>query len=255
MDSLYSSWNNTCKRIVDNKETEWKRDRDVYGMLEHLPGEYANVYLDLTLQRGIPASAIQKYTSLVDSIGKAGTSAYVRGNDIIDSSTTCLRYLYHAVEIVDLLVSHSTIPSIVEIGGGYGGLAVAVDFILTFRKIQGPVQYTILDLPGPNKLQKYYTDHFTLNSIRVNVENGESYGTDLDLPSVFIVSNYCIAEMGDENRNKYIQTFFTKPSIVGGYMQWNSEAPINLPHTFSTKIEDEHPQTGPNNKTVVFRKL
>ena len=91
MDSLYSSWNNTCKRIVDNKETEWKRDRDVYGMLEHLPGEYANVYLDLTLQRGIPASAIQKYTSLVDSIGKAGTSAYARGNDIIHSSTTCLR--------------------------------------------------------------------------------------------------------------------------------------------------------------------
>jgi len=255
MDSLYCVWNNTCNRIVDNKETEWKRDRGVYGMLEHLPGEYANVYLDLTLQKGIPLRAIQQYTSLVDSIGKAGTYPYLRGNDVIHSSSTCLRYLYHAVEIVDLLTTYSTIPSIVEIGGGYGGLAVAINFMLTFRNIQGPVQYTILDLPGPNKLQKYYTNHFTLNSIRFNAVNGESYGADLDLPSVFIVSNYCLAEMGDENRNKYIQTFFTKPSVVGGYMQWNSGAPINLPPVFSSKIELENPQTGHYNKTVVFSKL
>jgi hypothetical protein len=248
-------WNETCNRIVDNKETEWKRDREVYAMLEHVPGEYANVYLDLTLQRGIPVNTIQQYTSLVDSIGKSGTYPYIRGKNVIHSSSTCLRYLYHAVEIVDLLAAHSTIPSIVEIGGGYGGLAVAINFMLTFRNIQGPVQYTVLDLPGPNKLQKYYTDHFTLNSIRFNVVNGELYGADIDLPSVFIISNYCLGEMGDENRGKYIQTLFTKSSVVGGYLQWNSDAPINLPTMFSSKIEDESPQTGPNNKTVVFSKL
>jgi hypothetical protein len=225
-------------------------------MLEHVPGEYTNVYLDLTLQSGIPASAIQQYTSLVDSIGKPGTYPYVRGKDVIHSSSTCLRYLYHAVEIVDLLTTYSTIPSVVEIGGGYGGLAVAVDFILRFRNVTDTVQYTILDLPGPNKLQKYYTNHFKLKSLLFNAVNSESYGADIDHPSVFIISNYCLAEMGDENRNKYIQTLFTKPSVVGGYLQWNSGAPINLPPAFSsTKIEVEHPQTGPYNKTVIFSKL
>jgi len=255
MDSLYSVWNETCNRIVDNRETEWKRDREVHAMLEHVPGEYANVYLDLTLKKGIPASAIHKYTALVDSIGKAGTYPYVRGNDVIHSSSTCLRYLYHAVEIVDLLTTYPTIPSVVEIGGGYGGLAVAINFMMTFRNIRGPVQYTILDLPGPNKLQKYYTDQFTLDSLMLNVVNGELYGASVDFPSVFVVSNYCLAEMGDENRNKYIQTLFTKPTIVGGYLQWNSGALINLPNVFSTKIEDEHPQTGPDNKTVIFTRL
>jgi hypothetical protein len=255
MDSLYSVWNETCNRIVDNKETGWKRDREVYAMLEHVPGEYSNVYLDLTLLKGIPVSAIQKYTSLVDSIGNSGTYPYIRGNDTIHSSSTCLRYLYHAVEIVDLLTTYSTIPSVVEIGGGYGGLSVAIDFILTLRNVNGPVQYTILDLPGANKLQKYYTDQFTLNSIHLKVVNGESYGFDIDFPSVFIISNYCLAEMGEENRGKYIQTLFTKSSVIGGYLQWNSGAPIALPDTFLCKIEDEHPQTGPNNKTVIFNKL
>ena len=255
MDSLYCVWNDTCNRIVDNKEIEWKRDKEVHAMLEHVPGEYTNVYLDLTLQSGIPASAIQQYTSLVDSIGKPGTYPYVRGKDVIHSSSTCLRYLYHAVEIVDLLTTYSTIPSVVEIGGGYGGLAVAVDFILRFRNLKDTVRYTILDLPGPNKLQKYYTNHFKLKSLLFNVENSESYGADIDHPSVFIISNYCLAEMGDENRNKYIETLFTKPSVVGGYLQWNSGAPINLPAAVSTKIEVEHPQTGPYNKTVIFRKL
>ena len=49
MDSLYNSWFNTCNRIVEDSEASWKRDKDVHYMLEHVHGDYANVYLDLIL--------------------------------------------------------------------------------------------------------------------------------------------------------------------------------------------------------------
>ena len=59
MDPLYNSWFNTCNRIVENNETSWKKDTDVYYMLEHVPGEYANVYLDLLLKNCISFMMVQ----------------------------------------------------------------------------------------------------------------------------------------------------------------------------------------------------
>jgi hypothetical protein len=253
MDSFYVSWNDTCVHIVEHNETNWKQDATVHGMLEHVPGEYANKYLDLILERGITIDAIQRYTSMVDAIGNPGKDNYVRGYSTLQSSTTCLRYLYHAIEIVELLADCPVSPHVVEIGGGYGGLVVAIDFILTLQNIKEKIDYTILDLPGPNKLQKYYTDNFSLTSVTLHFVNGESYGAELMFPSMFVISNYCLAEMGDQHRQRYIQTIFSKPFIVGGYMQWNSDAPTNFLDEFSSKIEEENPKTGPYNKTIIFR--
>jgi len=255
MDSLYVSWNDTCDRIVKNNETNWKQDSVVNYMLEHVHGEYANKYLDLILKKGVTTDEVQKYASMVDSVGNPGKDYYTRGNSTIQSSTTCLRYLYHAIEIVELLAEYPIIPSVVEIGGGYGGLVIAIDFMLGVRNVNRHIDYTILDLSGPNKLQKYYTDSVGLKSVNIHFVNGERYGSELDVSSIFIISNYCLAEMGDQNRENYIQTLFSKPSIVGGYLQWNSDAPTDFLDRFSCKTEEENPKTGPYNKTIVFRRV
>lgn len=73
-------------------------------------------------------------------------------------SLTTLKYAYNALEIVDFLKEHSP-KNIVEIGGGYGGLAVILSGLLDFET------YTLIDLPETCQLiDKYISSYENLNS-------------------------------------------------------------------------------------------
>jgi len=258
MDSLYTAWQETCVRIVKTNEQSWKQEKDVYYMLEHVPGEYANVYLDLILSSGISIETIQEYSTLVDSIGKAHQHSFTRNSYTIISSTTCLRYLYHAIDIVNKLnpiFQKSILPTLVEVGGGYGGLSVAINYILQKQNSSFKLNYKIVDLANVIHLQSFYTSKFVLNNINLEFIDSTTYGAGIDSSNIFLISNYCLAEMGEGNRQSYINSLFTKSTIVGGYLQWNSDAPLEFLNRFETTITKECPQTGPDNKTVVFYKL
>lgn len=258
MDSLYNSWFNACDRIVENHESSWKRDTDVHYMLEHVPGEYANIYLDLLLKNGISIETIQEYTDMVDTIGNANRHPFIRNTKTLLSSTTCLRYLYHALDIIENLqncFNINIVPTIVEIGGGYGGLAVAINYILRLKNIPYVLNYIIIDLTNVQKLQAYYTSNFQLNQINLSFINSDQYGKNINSSNIFIISNYCLAEMGELNRKKYKEGIFTNTSIIGGYLQWNSGAPVDFLNSFKTEIKDEYPMTGAENKTITFYNL
>jgi hypothetical protein len=258
MDSLYNSWFNVCNRIVENREISWKRDTDVYYMLEHVPGEYANIYLDLLLKNGISIETIQAYTDTVDTIGNANRHPFIRNNKTLLSSTTCLRYLYHALDILEnlqIFFNKNIVPTIVEIGGGYGGLAVAINYMLRLKNISHVLNYIIIDLTNVQKLQAYYTSSFQLNQINISFIDSKEYGKNINSSNIFIISNYCLAEMGESNRQKYKEEIFTNRSVIGGYLQWNSGAPVYFLNRFKTEIKDEYPMTGPDNKTITFYNL
>lgn len=68
-------------------------------------------------------------------------------------SLTTLKYAYNALEIVEY-VKDSSINKIVEIGGGYGGLAVVLGGILDFS------EYTLVDLPETCKLVDKYISNY-----------------------------------------------------------------------------------------------
>jgi hypothetical protein len=90
-------------------------------MLEHVPGEYARIYLDLIVTSGLSFHEIQTYTNLVDQIGDAQRHTFPCYSEALQSSTTCLRYLWHAIEIVNHLNDYfekGVIPTLVELGGG-----------------------------------------------------------------------------------------------------------------------------------------
>jgi hypothetical protein len=255
MDSLYNTWQQTCLTIAESRESSWKQDRTVHYMLEHVPGEYARIYLDLIVTSGLSFHEIQTYTNLVDQIGDAQRHTFPCYSEALQSSTTCLRYLWHAIEIVNHLNDYfekGVIPTLVELGGGYGGLAVAVNYILQLRKKEGKLQYKIVDLTNVQKLQAYYTSQFTLDCINLEFVDSEQYGANINASNIFIVSNYCIAEMGEANRRNYIDALFSKKEILGGYLQWNSPASTDCLNQFRLDITEEHPKTGPNNKTVIF---
>jgi len=224
-------------------------------MLEHVFVDSANVYLDLIIKHGISIENIQAYTNTVDTIGNAHRHSFIRDNKTLVSSTTCLRYLYHALDILQVLENYfnkNIIPTIVEIGGGYGGLAFAINYILQLKNIPYVLNYIIVDLTNVQKLQAHYTSNFQLNKINLSFIDSEQYGKNISSSNIFIISNYCLAEMGEVNRQKYIEGIFTNSSIVGGYLQWNSDASFYFLNRFKTEIKDEYPKTGPKNKSITF---
>jgi hypothetical protein len=241
MDDLYAAWNEVCLNV--DIRGQWKRNPTTVGMLEHVSKAFAETYLDLCLAAGVPLEVIQAYARRVDAIGRAQVEIF-RRDRVLVASCTCLRYFWHALEIVEFASD-----DIVELGGGYGGLVVAIAAVREFLGIQTPLKYTIIDLPGPNCLQSKYIACFPLGDIDVHIQDGRDFGSTIERP-ISLISHYCLAEMGETNRQQYIATLM--PNVVKGCFQWNSEASIDFLADYNVQIFDENPKTGPNNKTIKF---
>ena len=239
MENLYIAWNAKSVEISNGNVQSWKRCSEVCHMLEHVAGSHTIVYIQKLLTEGIPKQIIQDYAKLCDSVG----DPYVYTFEGIQTSTTCIRYLYHALQIVNM---NAEMPlHIVEIGGGYGGLALAVDFISKFKNVTIP-KYSIVDLPSVQELQKFYLNKFELSfDVKFSISVSSPF---------FLVSNYALSEMSSEYRNVYIKTMIL-PHAHMGFLVWNSgDGYEELVREFNCNIEKEDPQTGPDNVVIVFRK-
>jgi hypothetical protein len=207
-------------------------------MLEHLPGQQAVIYIKLCKEEGLTDTQIQAYADMCDSVGNPNRCFFSEVN--LTFSPTSMRYLYHATQI---LKANKELP-IVELGAGYGGLALAINYVSTLWNKLVPA-YIIIDLPGPKVLQEHYLNNF---SIKFPVH----WSDGTNLPACFFVSNYALAEISEENRSKYISYVFD--SVLSGFMVWNSGASFEfLSKKFkSVQVEDEYPQTGHINKVIRF---
>ncbi len=239
MDSLYSEWNKKALEISEGKIPEWKsKCSEVYYMLEHVAGHDAIQFAKQCLQEGLTHSQIQNYAKLCDSVGSPHVYYYPELN--LSFSTTCIRYLYHATQIIKM---KPNLP-IVEIGGGYGGLALAINYVANLKNVSIPV-YIIIDLPNVQKLQEYYLNHFSLNF-------PVFFSSTYEVPC-FLVSNYALAEMGESNRNNYISDFIY-PYVQAGFLAWNSASSYDfLNEKYEYTVEEEKPKTGPDNKIIRFK--
>ena len=239
MDDLYSAWNQKALEISKGGVADWKsKCPEVYYMLEHVAGHDTIEFAKHCLREGMTVEQIQTYANLCDSVGSPHVYHFTEVG--IRSSTTCIRYLYHALQIVNM---NPHLP-IVEIGGGYGGLALAVNYVANLKNKTVPC-YIIIDLPNVQSLQKYYLDQFKLNFPVLFSTTYEN--------NCFLVSNYALAEMGESNRLNYIQSFIF-PYVQQGFLAWNSQAPFTfLDEKFTYTVEDENPKTGPDNKVIRFK--
>jgi hypothetical protein len=238
MEDMYTEWNKTATELASSDTNDWKTSRNVHQMLEHLAGEYALVYINLIRKEGLTDAQIQAYADMCDALGTP--SRYFFTEVGLSFSPTCIRYLYHATQIVKI---SSKLP-IVELGAGYGGLVVAIDYVSKLWNTKVP-SYSIIDLPGACLLQKRYLKNFSL-SFPVFWPSVES------ISSCFLVSNYALSEINEENRNKYIDTLF--PKVLAGFMVWNSDASTEFLNKYSVLSEPEYPMTG-NNRVIRFHSL
>jgi putative sugar O-methyltransferase len=269
-DDIYSKYAQFLKNVDRESSlfSHFKRDRYFMEILEHV-GE-ATGFEYKTLIENEFHKKIQEYkniSDLNDSIGNPIVYTY----DEITMSPTNLRYIYHALLIKSKCDAWFTKKQIkiVEIGGGYGGLALFIKQILRDYEID----YTIVDLPEPSALQHKYLSQVNLSEVKtVSCFDIDTLATEkFDL----VISNYCISEISEENKNQYFEKLIKncdKKFFVWNFLTLESSSflwkklkvkkvlalfGVYPPIKYVTKkeyvFEKERPQTGGINAFIYSR--
>jgi hypothetical protein len=245
--NLYNNWTQIAEWIVQTNQTEWKSNPHVHSILEHVSYHLATAYA-----KGITFSSdlVQYLVAINDKYGGSRVEQF----NTIQSSCSSLRYVKHAEDICNYLKSKKLGTSrpvvIVEVGGGYGGLAVILYQVAKLMKLD--IQnHIIYDLPSIQNLQKYYLQNHPEVLQTMSWNNSNLFGADLEVnPDVdyVLVSNYCISEILLEYREKYLSNLV--PKVQAMYMIWNSQSRAFLPSGYNE--QDEVPQTGEYNVVITL---
>lgn len=222
MADLYAQWNQAALEIVQQKQINWKTHPNVTYMLEHTAKEFAHEYIDL-LRSEVSNEIIQHLADLND---RHGGSVKQPINGILTSPSS-IRYISHAYDICKHIISKNlNVVTLVEVGGGYGGLALIMSevsklFGITIEK------YIIYDIPSVQALQKYYLSAHSMD-MPIEWKDCSTFGSDLSSETTnFLVSCYCISELPDTYRKQYLQNIL--PNIKGAFFAWNWGSKEDLP--------------------------
>jgi hypothetical protein len=247
MDTIYEKYEKYVKyMLVTGDIQSFKSNTEYTYMLEHVQHNSGKEYLNLIRAHSpISLDVVIDFCSKNDSIGAPIRYEFAFG----DASPTSLRYLYHAHLILTHFkeVANGKPINIVEVGGGYGGLCLAISNVAHLYGLDIR-SYSIVDLPTISKFQRLYLSHFVLN-FSVEFYTSEQFGADIPGDNLFLISNYCFSELSAGLREKYVAALF--PKVAHGFLAWN-EIPV---YDFGKvcEVEDEVPATGgPMNKYVRF---
>ena len=241
----YLNYLNMIENVCNyNDLTYFKSHPDYTYVLEHTGDGDGHEYLNLIKKRTkITDGEIKAFCSLNDSVGNPKKSDY----GFINTSPSNLRYIFHS----HLILSHMSslklpVLNVVELGGGYGGLALSLDF---FSKSYGVRinSYKIIDLKAPTDLQKLYLSKVN-PKMKVEFVDAASFGKGIQVKNAFLISNYCFSELSDDLREKYVTNLF--PKVAHGFMCWNMIPLYNF--GFNVRDETEYPMTGELNKYLYF---
>lgn len=167
--------------------------------------------------------------------------------DIGKFSLTTLKYVYNALEIVEY-VKDSEIDKIVEIGGGYGGLAVVLGGILDFS------QYTLVDLPETCKLVDKYISNYDDLKLRIKslscfeIDEFNFTNTDLTIAinslsecNIDVQMNY-FDQIISKSKYSYVIRNLYSPKCVEDHIKTIKSLPDNFLFDDTNRVEEEYSQ-------------
>ena len=243
---MYDTYLTSIKKIISSGDlSTFKSNDDYRGVLEHVSQQQGHEYLQCIKNENIISlEEIKKFCEKNDSIGSPFRYFYIDIDFYV--SPTSLRYIYHAC----LLLKHVNNLKLqnvdfVEIGCGYGGLYLAIDF-LKHKYNVAINSYKMIDLTEAVNLQQLYLSKF--NMFSVEFVDASTFGKDITSKNMFLISNYCFSEIDHNFQQKYIELLF--PKVSHGFMTWNHIQTYNFGFEF-TEI-DEVPNTGSMNKYIYF---
>jgi len=134
-------------------------------------------------------------------------------------ASTTLRYAWNVLDM-SLNGVQLDYADVVEVGGGYGGLARMIHAFHT------PKSYTIVDLPEALALAKRFLEAYDI--VNVNYVSCLEYGENLPIDT--FISNYALTELTRNVQAGYIDKLMHRAKC--GYVTYNSQ-PRNADHQYS----------------------
>jgi hypothetical protein len=276
--SIYESYREYLKSVKDLgiEGLSFKSESTYTSILEHVSMEYGEKYLEaISEEYGLCYDNISEFVRMNDKYGCPTVYSFTyldksSGGGVwkgLVASPTSLRYIYHALRILDHYRAVGCgggvggggvggASNIVEVGCGYGGLFLAVCY---FSKILGiPIgKYYMIDLPGTTDLiTKYVAAHPLLTygvSYRVlNTSPVGDYGFSKGDLGGFFISNYCFTEIDEAYRKQYVDSLFRSGVVSHGFITWQTVfgLPIDLVSRYlgcvgsaEVLVDEERPQT------------
>ena len=160
-------------------------------------------------------------------------------------SPTSLRYVLHSLIILNDF-KNKNLNKFVEVGCGYGGLFLGINYFSKILNIE--IQhYYLIDLPEICCLiEKYINLNKSDVNINYSLHSAYNYGTDINDLNLYFISNYCFTEIDNNHRSNYINLLF--PKISNGFIIWQTVFNLSIQDITIIKKEnitkeEEYPQT------------
>ena len=193
-DEAATPYLNVCNYAANSDEffKQFKSHPAYRHVLEHVSFEEGQQYL-----KEIDIDYLDKLEEVKenDSLGSPVIYEYPSVGEI---SPTTIRYIKNTSDIINKF--GTSFDSIVEIGGGYGGLCKVLSSFIKFE------QYLLLDLEECNLLSRKYLSHFNLPTLSYRSEEIDEIDENFDL----LISNYAFSECHKEGQQDYIERFIKK---------------------------------------------
>lgn len=258
---MYELYEKFLKNIdlTNIKDVNFKNNNEYNSILEHVSFEYGVEYLRLIEEQfpNITINNILEFVHINDNYGYPNKCLFLSSTGkSVECSSTSLRYIYHALLIINDYSSKECNLPIVEVGCGYGGLFLSICFFSKLLNVRIP-KYYIIDLDIVGKLIGIYLD---VNRTHVNIDysihSAEFYGSDIFESDFYFISNYCFTEIDKNHRDNYIKFLLNRSSH--GFITWQTVFGYDLNNAqliFNTSlsIEEETPQTSYNNKNYFVK--
>lgn len=177
--------------VDSNIFANFKSNAAYRHVLEHVSEEEGQKYLE---------EIVINYQDKIEEIKQndiIGNPVMFNYPDIGMISPTTIRYIKNTSDIINKF--GIDIKSIVEIGGGYGGLCKVLSSFINFEN------YLLIDLEECNQLSRKYLSNFnlpTMSHLSEEIEVNENF----DL----LISNYALSECNRETQIEYIEKFVKK---------------------------------------------
>jgi hypothetical protein len=242
----YRDWEDLAKSVASDDLVfagAWKQSDALRGILEHVSPQLGAQFL---------ARIAEKYPAILPL-----TAELCRTNDEIGQTfcydlglscpvgPTSVRYVFHACEVLSRAAELKAPAKIVEVGCGYGGLALIMSLLAPHFKVTIDA-YCLYDLPQPQLLQQRY---LAASAPRLPARFGSGdFGALLEGSGWILVSAYGIGEFSPDIADKYLAEIVPKTS--GGFLVWNTPRQSPFLSTFSSEIE--FPQTGVCNRVITW---
>jgi putative sugar O-methyltransferase len=141
-----------------------------------------------------------------DLIGSPVLSEYPNFGKI---SPSTIRYIKQST---DIFSKFNDVKSIVEVGGGYGGLAKILHSVIKYKK------YTLIDFQECNALSEKYLNNFLEVLEKINFLNCLDYNfsENYDL----FISNYAVSETPLNVQKKYYDDVISRAKYL--YITYNN---------------------------------